>query len=270
MKIANLQRQANGEGGAGADADIGTMKVEVVKQRKSYDTLRMATTKNKKELQDLKDEVRTLELESRRPNQEDSPLTRNIRMLENRLDKAMIKYNEAQSIRKTYEQIVKRLKVGNSQSVQRSSSPVPFAWHRCPSLNPGHVEMAYVLPVMCSWTCAHWFERTDHCNGSSIHPSIHRLTPSLTLCWFVNAGGAHRVRQSTGGAGAHLRRQAARLRGAPAPFGRRQPRPRRRAGRARAREFPFSHCFSLSLFSEEPAKLYGGGWMDSSGFCWSG
>merc|ERR1711939_816926 len=35
---------------------------------------------------------------------------RNIRTLENRLDKAMIKYNEAQSIRKTYEQIVKRLK----------------------------------------------------------------------------------------------------------------------------------------------------------------
>ena len=30
-------------------------------------------------------------------------------MLENRLDKAMIKYNEAQSIRKTYELIVKRL-----------------------------------------------------------------------------------------------------------------------------------------------------------------
>ena len=31
-------------------------------------------------------------------------------MLENRLDKAMIKYNEAQSIRKTYEEIVKKLK----------------------------------------------------------------------------------------------------------------------------------------------------------------
>lgn len=37
-------------------------------------------------------------------------------MLENRLDKAMIKYNEAQSIRKTYEQIVKRLKVTKSIS----------------------------------------------------------------------------------------------------------------------------------------------------------
>ena len=50
------------------------------------------------------------------PNREDSPLTRKIRMLENRLDKAMIKYNEAQSIRKTYEQIVKRLKVGEGLS----------------------------------------------------------------------------------------------------------------------------------------------------------
>lgn len=35
---------------------------------------------------------------------------RQIRVLENRLDKAMIKYNEAQSIKRTYEQIVKRLR----------------------------------------------------------------------------------------------------------------------------------------------------------------
>jgi len=35
---------------------------------------------------------------------------RQIRVLENRLDKATIKYNEAQSIKKTYEQIVARLK----------------------------------------------------------------------------------------------------------------------------------------------------------------
>jgi coiled-coil domain-containing protein 151 len=41
---------------------------------------------------------------------EDNQYTRRIRALENKLDKAMIKYNEAQSIRKTYEQIVKRLK----------------------------------------------------------------------------------------------------------------------------------------------------------------
>ncbi|KAL9650952.1 hypothetical protein ABK040_015055 [Willaertia magna] len=41
---------------------------------------------------------------------DDSPLTRQIRILENRLDKAMIKFNEAQSIKKTYEQILRRLK----------------------------------------------------------------------------------------------------------------------------------------------------------------
>merc|ERR1719265_684723 len=41
---------------------------------------------------------------------EDSPLDKKIRMLENRLDKSMIKYNEAMSIRRTYEQIVRRLR----------------------------------------------------------------------------------------------------------------------------------------------------------------
>ena len=41
---------------------------------------------------------------------DDNPKMRKIRLLENRLDKAMIKYNEAQSIKRTYELIVKRLK----------------------------------------------------------------------------------------------------------------------------------------------------------------
>ena len=43
-------------------------------------------------------------------NSTDDPQMRTIGMLENKLDKAMIKYNEAQSIRKTYEMIVERLK----------------------------------------------------------------------------------------------------------------------------------------------------------------
>ena len=41
---------------------------------------------------------------------EENPMMRTIRILENRLDKVMIKYNEAQSIQQTYEQVVKRLK----------------------------------------------------------------------------------------------------------------------------------------------------------------
>ena len=58
----------------------------------------------------LEDELRDLQRSSSRPAHEANPLMRQIRTLENRLDKAMIKYNEAQSIRKTYDQIVKRLK----------------------------------------------------------------------------------------------------------------------------------------------------------------
>jgi len=55
---------------------------------------------------DLKNLVRTVQ----RPTKDATPMMRQIRTLENRLDKAQIKYNEAQSIRKTYDQIVKRLK----------------------------------------------------------------------------------------------------------------------------------------------------------------
>ncbi len=61
-------------------------------------------------MEELRDSVKALELDSQRPHMEDNEYTRTIRALENKLDKAMIKYNEAQSIRKTYEQIVRRLK----------------------------------------------------------------------------------------------------------------------------------------------------------------
>lgn len=41
---------------------------------------------------------------------EENPLMRNIRVLENRLDKVMIKYNEAQSVQKTYDDVLRRLR----------------------------------------------------------------------------------------------------------------------------------------------------------------
>lgn len=41
---------------------------------------------------------------------EENPMMKTIRLLENRLDKVMIKYNEAQSIQQTYDTVVKRLK----------------------------------------------------------------------------------------------------------------------------------------------------------------
>ncbi|CAM9454306.1 unnamed protein product [Ectocarpus fasciculatus] len=107
LKLSQLVR-----GGANGDevAELDHLQREAHRLRKVYNDYKSRSSAVRKGLQQLKDEVKDLELESRQPNREDSPLTRKIRMLENRLDKAMIKYNEAQSIRKTYEQIVKRLK----------------------------------------------------------------------------------------------------------------------------------------------------------------
>jgi len=108
-RLANIKRDNDrNEGGAGS-GEIAGLQREVNKLRTSHDQLRSSSTNYMSTLNELRDELRAVELESRRPNQEDSPVMRNIRVLENRLDKAMIKYNEAMSIKKTYDQIVKRL-----------------------------------------------------------------------------------------------------------------------------------------------------------------
>ena len=83
---------------------------EVARLRKAYDEIRLKSGRVTKTLDELRDSAKDLELDSQRPHMEDNEYTRSIRALENKLDKAMIKYNEAQSIRKTYEQIVRRLK----------------------------------------------------------------------------------------------------------------------------------------------------------------
>merc|ERR1719238_2647979 len=72
--------------------------------------MKAENAKKRHDLEDLGGKLDELKTDAAVPNTEASPQMRQIRVLENRLDKAMIKYNEAQSIRKTYEQIVKRLK----------------------------------------------------------------------------------------------------------------------------------------------------------------
>ncbi|OWZ15849.1 hypothetical protein PHMEG_00010440 [Phytophthora megakarya] len=101
--IADMKRTSSAGG-------IGGAMLQLNKVRKQHDDIRHRVQSQTTLLEELKDEVKDLELESKKPSLEDTPETRKIRMLENRLDKAMIKFNEAQSIRKTYEQIVKRLK----------------------------------------------------------------------------------------------------------------------------------------------------------------
>ena len=108
IALAQIQKDA---GAAGTeDAESAKLTDLCSELRKCYDDLRNDAAEKCDELEDLADGLKDLELESQKSNQGDSPVTRQIRTLENRLDKAMIKYNEAQSIRRTYEQIVKRLK----------------------------------------------------------------------------------------------------------------------------------------------------------------
>jgi len=83
---------------------------EVQLLQRKLDLLKHDTNKKKQSLVELGGKLNELSMDAKLPKTEDSPQMRHIRVLENRLDKAMIKYNEAQSIRKTYEAIVKRLK----------------------------------------------------------------------------------------------------------------------------------------------------------------
>merc|ERR1712190_345803 len=78
-------------------------------QRK-VDLLKSENMKKRGHLDQLDIKVVGLSMGSKMHASETSPEMRQIRVLENRLDKAMIKYNEAQSIRKTYEAIVKKLR----------------------------------------------------------------------------------------------------------------------------------------------------------------
>ena len=77
--------------------------------------LKLDEAKNKKlkseeNFKQLNKKLEELKAEAKFINDDNNPYAKRIRLLENKLDKAMIKYNEAMSIRRTYEQILTRLK----------------------------------------------------------------------------------------------------------------------------------------------------------------
>lgn len=83
---------------------------EVQQMQRRFDMIKNENNKRRGFLVQLDIKKDELSMGSKMHSNETSPEMRQIRVLENRLDKVMIKYNEAQSIRKTYEAIVKRLK----------------------------------------------------------------------------------------------------------------------------------------------------------------
>ena len=106
--LANMNKERGGtEMSAIHEAELTKVEQALTLLRQRQNQVRNGNKAKETALKTLEDELKDLQRSSSRPAHEANPLMRQIRTLENRLDKAMIKYNEAQSIKKTYEQIVK-------------------------------------------------------------------------------------------------------------------------------------------------------------------
>lgn len=106
LRLSNLQKSAVSD----VDnhlSDVDSLRKLVRQKRNEFDTQKVTSRKLCAKLNKLKGDAA---LEEQRPSPEDIELSRQIRKLENRLDKALMQYNEAQGICSTYEHIVKRLK----------------------------------------------------------------------------------------------------------------------------------------------------------------
>lgn len=90
------------------EAELLTNKIHML--RRALNDLKSANDRNSEDIEKLGENAQDLDKEGQPILTGDSPLTQSIRMLENRLDKSLIKHNEAMSIRRTYETILQRLR----------------------------------------------------------------------------------------------------------------------------------------------------------------
>jgi len=114
MRKENKELRAAMASSAKSAGDFQSKEHELLQQqvfalRRKLDDIRNSIIAKKQEYVVLQEQNGDLKAESQPLLKEDSPLNRKIRILENRLDKSMIKYNEAMNIRRTYEAIVRRL-----------------------------------------------------------------------------------------------------------------------------------------------------------------
>ena len=92
------------------EAELAKLDGDIASLRRRHDELAHANMEKRRELERLTDRLSDLTKESKLPSADDSPIMKEIRVLEARLQKAVVKYEDAQEVRRTYEQIVKRLK----------------------------------------------------------------------------------------------------------------------------------------------------------------
>lgn len=86
------------------------LKNKIYTLRRQLDDLKSANDVHAKHLSKDAEQVDVLHREAEPIISEDSSMAQKIRTLENRLDKSLIKHNEAVAIRRTYETILKRLR----------------------------------------------------------------------------------------------------------------------------------------------------------------
>ena len=98
-RVAEKKKKTKMTGTNFTNSEVENLTRQLHRLRASHDKYRHRSQNMRIELQGMEDKLREMERQSE-PTQSMS-MNRKIRVLENRLDKAMIKYNEAQAIRST-------------------------------------------------------------------------------------------------------------------------------------------------------------------------
>lgn len=80
MKLTNLQKRLTN--GRGDQHELAAFQKESLRVRTEFDTLKVVTSKHRKEINKLRGEAKMFELESKAQNGEYGPMGKQIRMLE--------------------------------------------------------------------------------------------------------------------------------------------------------------------------------------------
>ena len=96
-------------------AERAKLDAQIEKLRRQHDVIAHANASRRRDLDNLADRLADASKEATLPSAEDSETTREIRALKEGLEKARVKYEDAFEVRRTYEQILNRLKTERLQ-----------------------------------------------------------------------------------------------------------------------------------------------------------
>jgi len=92
------------------ESELNKLDEQITTLRRKHDELAHANMAKRNELDKLTDRLRDLSKEAQMPSADDNQTVKEIKALDGRLQRAVTKYEDAYEVRRTYEQIVKRLK----------------------------------------------------------------------------------------------------------------------------------------------------------------